>query len=78
MGTPTTVKILPLVEEAKVPLLGMFTGANALREPFTPYLINVRASYYQETDAAVEHMVKDLGLEPHAVFYQYDALASTA
>ncbi len=73
VGTPTTVKILPLVEEAKVPLLGMFTGANALREPFTPYLINVRASYYQETDAAVEHMVKDLGLSRIAVFYQYDA-----
>lgn len=73
VGTPTTVKILPLVEEAKIPLLGMFTGANALREPFTPYLINVRASYYQETDAAVEHMVKDLGLSRIAVFYQYDA-----
>lgn len=73
VGTPTTVKILPLVEETKVPLLGMFTGANALREPFTPYLINVRASYYQETDAVVEHMVQDLGLTRIAVFYQYDA-----
>lgn len=73
VGTPTTVKILPLVEETGVPLLGMFTGANALREPFTPYLINVRASYYQETDAAVEHMVRDLGLTRIAVFYQYDA-----
>ena len=73
VGTPTTVKIIPLVEETKVPLLGMFTGANALREPFTPYLINVRASYYQETDAVVEHMVQDLGLTRIAVFYQYDA-----
>ncbi|GAB1410093.1 ABC transporter substrate-binding protein [Desulfovibrionales bacterium] len=73
VGTPTTVKILPLVEEAKVPLLGMFTGANALREPFTPYLINVRASYYQETGAAVEHLVNDLRLRRIAVFYQYDA-----
>ena len=34
VGTPTTVKVLPLVEEAKIPLIGMFTGANALREPF--------------------------------------------
>jgi len=33
VGTPTTVKILPLVEDARIPLLGMFTGANALREP---------------------------------------------
>ena len=73
VGTPTTVKILPLVDDAKVPLLGMFTGANALREPFTPYLINVRASYYQETNAAVEHLVQDLKLTRIAVFYQYDA-----
>ncbi|MBF0232428.1 MAG: ABC transporter substrate-binding protein [Desulfamplus sp.] len=73
VGTPTTVKILPLVEEAQIPLLGMFTGANALREPFLPYVINVRASYYQETGAAVNHMVHGLGLNRIAVFYQYDA-----
>jgi len=73
VGTPTTVKILPLVEEAKIPLVGMFTGANALRDPFKSYVINVRASYYQETKAAVMHLVKDLGLNKIAVFYQYDA-----
>ena len=73
VGTPTTVKVLPLIEEARVPLLGMFTGANALREPFNPQLINVRASYYQETGAAVRHLVNDLALRKIAVFYQYDA-----
>jgi branched-chain amino acid transport system substrate-binding protein len=73
VGTPTTVKVLPLIEEARIPLLGMFTGANALREPFNRYLINVRASYYQETGAAVRHLIDDLGLRKIAVFYQYDA-----
>jgi len=73
VGTPTTIKIIPLVEEAKIPLIGMFTGANALREPFHRYLINVRASYYQETGAAVKHLVEDLGIKRVAVFYQYDA-----
>jgi ABC-type branched-subunit amino acid transport system substrate-binding protein len=73
VGTPTTVKVLSLIEEARIPLLGMFTGANALREPFSRYLINVRASYYQETGAAVGHLVHDLGLRKIAVFYQYDA-----
>lgn len=73
VGTPTTVKILPLIEDARIPLLGMFTGANALREPFNRYVINIRASYYQETAAAVRHLVKDLGLSRIAVFYQYDA-----
>lgn len=73
VGTPTTVKILPLVDEARIPLLGMFTGANALREPLSRYIINVRASYYQETGDAVRHLIQDLGIGKIAVFYQYDA-----
>eukprot|EP00831_Metopus_contortus_P040052 TRINITY_DN31362_c0_g1_i1.p1 TRINITY_DN31362_c0_g1~~TRINITY_DN31362_c0_g1_i1.p1 ORF type:complete len:442 (+),score=111.64 TRINITY_DN31362_c0_g1_i1:505-1830(+) len=73
VGTPTTLKALPLVEEARIPLVGMFTGANALRQPVNRYVVNIRASYYQETMAAVSHMVKDLGLHKIAVFYQFDA-----
>lgn len=73
VGTPTTMRILPLVDEVRIPLLGMFTGANGLRTPFNRYVINVRASYYQETGAAVRHLVQDLGLRRIAVFYQYDA-----
>jgi hypothetical protein len=33
----------------------------------------VRAYYYQETGAAVRHLVDDLGLKKIAVFHQYDA-----
>jgi ABC-type branched-subunit amino acid transport system substrate-binding protein len=73
VGTPTTVKILPLIEEARIPVVGMFTGANALRDPLNRYLINVRASYYQETGAAVKHLVETMNLKKIAVFYQYDA-----
>jgi branched-chain amino acid transport system substrate-binding protein len=73
VGTPTTVKIMPLVEEARIPLVGMFTGANALREPFNRYIINIRASYYQETAAAIQRLVGDLDIKKVAVFYQYDA-----
>jgi branched-chain amino acid transport system substrate-binding protein len=73
VGTPTTVRIKPLVEEARVPLVGMFTGANALREPLSRYLINVRASYYQETGAAVRYLVEKRKIRKIAVFYQYDA-----
>lgn len=73
VGTPTTVKIRPLVEEAQIPLVGMFTGAHALREPLSRYLINVRASYYQETGAAVRYLVERRRVKRIAVFYQYDA-----
>ena len=73
VGTPTTVKVIPIVEESKIPLVGMFTGANALREPLHRYIINIRASYYQETGGAVRRLVQDLGIRKVAIFYQYDA-----
>ncbi len=73
VGTPTTVKVLPLINEARIPLVGMFTGAHALRDPLSRYVINIRASYYQETAAAVKYMVETLGLKRIGVFYQYDA-----
>ena len=72
VGTPTSVKIMPLVQEARIPLLGLFTGAQILRNPFQRYIINIRASYYQETGAAVKELVEALGLKKFAVFYQYD------
>ena len=72
VGTPTSVKIMPLVEEARLPLVGLFTGAQILRNPFQRYIINIRASYYQETGAVVDELVESLGLKKFAVFYQYD------
>ncbi len=73
VGTPTSVRIIDMVEEAKVPLLGLFTGAEELRTPFRPHIFNVRASYYEETEAAVDHFVKKYGFRKIAVFYQDDA-----
>ncbi|MBI4805970.1 MAG: ABC transporter substrate-binding protein [Desulfovibrio sp.] len=73
VGTPTTTKILPMLVDAKVPLVGAFTGAYDLREPFQRYVINVRPSYYQETSSAVKHFVDDLGTKRIGVFYQFDA-----
>lgn len=73
VGTPTTVRVLPLIEDAQIPLIGAFTGANALRVPFNPYVFNIRASYYQETKAAVDLLVSRMKYRRVAVFYQYDA-----
>ncbi len=72
VGTPTTVKIIDTVEENKIPLLGLFTGADKLRFPFRHYIFNVRSSYYQETNAVVRYFVEEKGLRRIAVFYQYD------
>ena len=72
VGTPTSVKIIDIVEENKIPLLGLFTGADKLRFPFRHYIFNVRASYYQETSAVVRYFIAEKGLRRIAVFYQYD------
>ena len=72
VGTPTGVTHLPVVTQAKVPLVGMFTGAEVLRAPFNRYVFHVRASYYDETDKIVEQVVSTGG-KRISVFYQADA-----
>ena len=72
VGTPTTLKIIDMVEENKIPLLGIFSGADKLRFPFRHYIFNVRSSYYQETNAVVRYFVEEKGLDRSAVVYQYD------
>lgn len=73
VGTPTSAKIIPLVNEEKIPLVGLFTGANVLRNPLQKYIFNIRASYYQEIDLFIDGVVGELGLTKVAVFYQNDA-----
>jgi branched-chain amino acid transport system substrate-binding protein len=72
VGTPTGVAHLPVVTQAKVPLVGMFTGAEVLRVPFNRYVFHVRASYYDETEKIVEQVLSTGG-QKISVFYQDDA-----
>jgi branched-chain amino acid transport system substrate-binding protein len=72
VGTPTGVQHLPVTTGAKVPLVGMFTGAEALRVPMNRYVFHVRASYYDETEKIVEQVLSTGGRKL-AVFYQDDA-----
>lgn len=72
VGTPTSLAALPLVNAASVPFFGAFTGAEALREPFSRWVFHVRASYYDETELIVRHLTA-LGLNRIAVFRQNDS-----
>jgi ABC-type branched-subunit amino acid transport system substrate-binding protein len=72
VGTPTGVAHLKVTTAAKVPLVGMFTGAEVLREPMNRYVFHVRASYYDETERIVEQVVSTGG-KKLSVFYQADA-----
>jgi len=72
VGTPTGAKAAPMAENKQIPLIGLFTGAELLRNPVKHWVINVRASYYDETRTMIDNLVA-LGKERIAVFYQEDA-----
>jgi ABC-type branched-subunit amino acid transport system substrate-binding protein len=72
VGTPTSQASLPIFTEAKVPFVGPFSGAELLRNPVNPYVFNVRASYFDETEAIVQHLTA-MSVNRIAVFYQNDS-----
>ncbi len=73
VGTPTSKAGQPIATAAKVPFIGPFTGAEFLRNPYNRYVVNIRSSYFQETEAWIEHLTKDLGITKIAILYQDDA-----
>jgi branched-chain amino acid transport system substrate-binding protein len=76
VGTPTAKVYVPLAQEEKIPVVGLFTGAQLLYEPLKHEVINVRASYYDETreqvDKLWEQNVRKIG-----VLYQDDPFGKT-
>ncbi len=72
VGTPTTLTVIKICQDSKIPLLFPFTGAHELRYPFKKYVVNLRPSYWNECAAAIDYFVKH-GKRRFAVFYQQDA-----
>lgn len=68
LGTPNVAAAAPILEQQGVPVVGMLTGAGALRRPESRHLFHVRASYAQETERVVE-MLAGSGLQRLAVVY---------
>jgi len=74
VGTPTSTAAQPIATEAGVPYIGAFTGAEFLRDAETlPNVINVRASYFQETEEMAARLSEDLGFDTVSIFYQDDS-----
>jgi ABC-type branched-subunit amino acid transport system substrate-binding protein len=77
VGTPTAVKYVPMAEAAKIPLVGLFTGAQTLYTPMRHWIVNVRASYFDETREQMGGLRKTLGLKRIGVIYPDDAFGAT-
>ena len=73
VGTPTSKAVAPIVSRTRIPFFGPFTGAEFLREPFNKYVINVRASYFQEMEKVVSYLVEKKNMGRIACFYQNDS-----
>ena len=72
VGTPTSLAALPLVNRHRMPFFAPFTGAEALRDPFSRWVFHVRASYFEET-ALIVRQLTQLGLNKISVFHQNDS-----
>ena len=72
VGTPTSRAASPLARASGVPFVAPFTGAQLLRVGELTNVLNVRASYHQETQRMVEHLAA-AGKTKVAVLYQNDS-----
>ncbi|MFZ6644803.1 ABC transporter substrate-binding protein [Undibacterium sp. TJN25] len=76
-GTPTTEAVLPLIDEAKIPLIAPVSGASSLHEPAQHYLFNVRTKYRDEVHSAVAQLA-GMGLKQFAVLASNDSFGLDA
>ncbi len=72
VGTPTASAIVPLINKEKIPFFGPFTGAEFLRNPVNKYMLNVRASYFDETEEQVRYLTSR-GIKKIGILFQNDA-----
>ena len=74
VGTPASAATQPIATERGVPYIAPLTGAEFLRvAQLRPNVVNVRASYYQETEEMVVRLTEDLGVQRLGVLYQNDS-----
>jgi len=76
VGTPTAVKYVPLAESNKIPLVGLFTGAQTLYQPMRHWVVNVRASYFDETREQIDGLWSVLGYHKIGVIYPEDSFGA--
>ena len=80
VGTPTARSTVPIASEAGVPYIAPFSGAQILRQTGSGWdnVINLRASFFQETEEIVLRLIEDLGINRIAVLYPDDSSGRAA
>lgn len=70
VGTPTTKKILPIIED--IPFIAPYTGASFLRDGTYPNIVNFRSSYDEEIENIIAYLHDTKSISRFAIFYQND------
>lgn len=68
-GTPNNEALIPMAQAAGVPVLTPYTGAGSVRGKGLQGVFNLRASYADEAERAVEHL-NTVGIRQIALLYQ--------
>ena len=70
VGTPTTKKILPIIED--IPFIAPYTGASFLRDGSHENIVNFRSSYDEEIENVIQYLYRTKKIRRFAIFYQND------
>lgn len=73
IGTPVTEAIFPIAIEKRIPVVGAYSGAEFLRNPPNPIVLNARAGDLDEIEKLVQYYADDLRYKRFALFYQNDS-----
>lgn len=78
VGTGNIAALLSrdVLAKADIALVGPYTGGVSLRQPYSPHIFHIRASYVDEGRAMVKSFLA-LGFKRIAVFYQDDAFGQS-
>lgn len=73
IGTPIAEVVFPIAKDKRIPLVGSYSGAEFLRNPQNPIVLNARASDLDEIEKLVKYYTQELKYKKIALFYQNDA-----
>jgi len=77
IGTPVAEAVFPIANEKRIPFVGAYSGAEFLRNPPNPIVLNARASDLDEIEKLVKYYADELKYKRFALFYQNDGYGRT-
>ena len=72
IGTPVAEAVFPIAIEKRIPFVGAYSGAEFLRNPPNPIVLNARAGDLDEIEKLIEYYADELKFKRFAIFYQND------